>query len=224
MLGCYLSPSQPNVCRATRPSPSPTARIAILSIFRGERCQIGAALAEEPECPVNPQSDPMSIACNERNRTAPPPSGRSESIRRRHASGTKDIVAYSSCGGAAAYPPAVKTKYLPNCNSLRIVEYSPDEDGDFRTPPAHLIVVSLLGGFMESAAGWFGLRRAASGASKRTSMSESGAGSFSLRSRPRRGQSEACRESLAAYEGGAAAAGPLAAGGGQRRRSDDECT
>ena len=103
MLGCYLSPSQPNVCHATRPSPSPTVRIAILSIFRGERCQIGAALAEEPECPVNPQSDPMSIACNERNRAAPP-SGRSESIRHRHASGTKDSVAYSSCGGAAAFP------------------------------------------------------------------------------------------------------------------------
>jgi len=222
MLGCYLSPSQPNVCHATRPSPSTTVRIAILSIFRGERCQIGAALAEEPECPVNPQSDPMSIACNERNRTASP-SGRSESIRRRHASGTKDIVAYSSCGGAAAYPPADGAKYLPNCNSCVL----------WRIPPARTAIFAFprpfdccfaLGVIYGGRKGSFWQRRVAMAASKMRINSESAAGSFSLRGRPRRGQIEAGRETSIVYEGDAAAAGPLAAGGGQRRRSDDGCT
>ena len=130
MLGCYLSPSQQSVCHATRPSPSPTVRIAILSIFRGERCQIGAALAEEPECPVNPQYDPMSIACNERNRTAPP-SGRSESIRRRH--GQKILLHIHPAAGAA-YPPADGAKYLPNCNSCVLWRIPPARTGFSRSP------------------------------------------------------------------------------------------
>ena len=118
MLGCYLSPSQQSVCHATRPSPSPTVRIAILSIFRGERCQIGAALAEEPECPVNPQWDPMSIACNERNRTAPP-SGRIHSIRRRFCFMVKDIVAYSSVAEQRHIPRLTEQ----NTSRIAIIAY-----------------------------------------------------------------------------------------------------
>ena len=57
-------------------------------------------------------------------------------------------------------------------------------------------------------------------ASKMRINSESAAGSFLLRGRPRRGQIEAGRETSIVYEGDAAAAGPLATGGGQRRRSE----
>ena len=51
--------------------------------------------------------------------------------------------------------------------------------------------------------------------------SESEAGSFSLRGRPRRGQIEAARETLTAYEGDAAVAGPPAGGDWRRRRRDE---
>ena len=184
MLGCYLSPSQPNVCRATRPSPSPTVRIAILSIFRGERCQIGAALAEEPECPVNPQSDPMSIACNERNRTAPP-SGRSESIRRRHASGTKDIVAYSFCGGAAAFPRPME-QHISRIATHAYCGVFPPRGRRFPHCPLPFDCCFALGVIYGGCKGSFWLWRVAMARSKMRLNSESEAGSFSLRGRPRR--------------------------------------
>ena len=143
MLGCYLSPSQPNVCHATRPSPSPTVRIAILSISRGEICRIGAALAEEPECPVNPQSDPMSITCNERNRTAPP-SGRSESIAQTRFR-DKRYCCIFILRRSSGISPGRWSNISPELQLIAYCGVFPPRGRDFRDPPVHLIVVSLLG-------------------------------------------------------------------------------
>ena len=222
MLGCYLSPSQPNVCRATRPSPSPTVRIAILSIFRGERCQIGAALAEEPECPVNPQSDPMSIACNERNRTAPL-QGAANPYGADTLQGHKILLHIH---------PAAEQRHIPRPTEQNISRIA-THCVLWRIPPARTAIFALprpfdccfaLGVIYGGCKGSFWLWRVAMAGSKMRINSESEAGSFSLRGRPRRGQIEAGRETLTAYEGDAVVAGPPAGGGWRRRRRDDGCT
>ena len=222
MLGCYLSPSQPNVCHATRPSPSPTIRIAILLIFRGERCQIGAALAEEPECPVNPQSDPMSS--HAMKGTEPHPlQGAANPYGADTLQGQKILLHIH---------PAAEQRNIPRPMEQHISRIA-THCVLWRIPPARTAIFAFprpfdccfaLGVIYGGRKGSFWQRRVAMAASKMRINSESAAGSFSLRGRPRRGQIEAGRETLTAYEGDAVVAGPPAGGGWRRRRRDDGCT
>ena len=103
----------------------------------------------------------------------------------------------------------------------------------WRIPPARTAIFALPRPFdccfalvviYGGCKGSFWLWRVAMAGSKMRINSESEAGSFSLRGRPRRGQIEAGRETLTAYEGVAVVAGPPAGGGWRRRRRDDGCT
>ena len=134
--------------------------------------------------------------------------------------GQKDTVAYPSCGGAAAYPPVVGAKYLPNCNSCVLSRIPPRGRRLPRIPRPFYCCIAL-GMIYGGCKGSFWLWRVAMAGSKMRINSESEAGSFSLRGRPRRGQIEAARETLTAYEGDAAVAGPPAGGDWRRRRRDE---
>ena len=143
MLGCYLSPSQQSACHATRPSPSPTVRIAILSIFRGERCQIGAALAEEPECPVNPQSDPMSS--HAMKGTEPHPlQGAANPYGADTLQGQK-ILLHIHPAAESGISPGQWSKISPELQRIAYCGVFPPRGRRFSHCPAHLIVVLLLG-------------------------------------------------------------------------------
>ena len=53
----------------------------------------------------------------------------------------------------------MKQKLFQNTYMSCIVEYSNDTNGGFRAPPAHLIVVSLVGWLKEGGVGSFCLQR-----------------------------------------------------------------
>ena len=125
-----------------------------------------------------------------------------------------------SCG----ISPGRQSKISPELQFIAYCRVFPPRGRRFPRSPRPFDCCIALGVIYGGCIGSFWLRRAATGASKMRINSESAAGSFLLCGRPRRGPSEAGRETLTTYEGGAAAAGPLAAGGGQRRRSDDGCT
>ena len=109
--------------------------------------------------------------------------------------------------------PGRRSKIHPELQLITYCRVFPREDGNFHDSPAHLIVVSLLGGFMESAAGLFGLRRVAIVTSKVHTNYDPGGRSVLLCGRPRRVQIKASCETSTAYKGDAVAAGPPAAGG-----------
>ena len=127
--------------------------------------------------------------------------------------------------------PAAEQRHIPrpteqNISRIATIAYCgvfPREDGDFRLPRPFDCCFAL-GVIYGGCKGSFWLWRVAMVRSKMRINSESEAGSFSLRGRPRRGQIEAGRETLTAYEGDAVVAGPPAGGGWRRRRRDDGCT
>ena len=111
---CYdrcLSPSASKFCNATRLFSGRTIKIAVLLLSNGDNCQIRALLGVEPERPENPHSDPMSMQCDERNRTA---------ISWAHSLHTAHTLIQGKgfcihLWWISAYPPADGAKYIPNC-------------------------------------------------------------------------------------------------------------
>ena len=83
---------------------------------------------------MNPQSDPMSIACNERNRTAPL-QGAANPYGADTLQGHKILLHIHPAAEQRHIPRPTEQNIIPDCNSLRIVAYSTREDGDFQRFP-----------------------------------------------------------------------------------------
>ena len=131
---CYdrcLSPSASKFCNATRLFSGGIIKIAVLLLSNGDNCQIRAVLGVGSG---NPHSDPIRCRCNAMKGIEPHPPW-AHSLHTAHTLIQGKGCCIFICGGSAAYPPADRAKYIPNCNSLRIVAYSTREDGDFQRFP-----------------------------------------------------------------------------------------